>query len=54
MSQSTVEVGKVYKLSVKNLAEEIDTSTQKTIELIANCDELDKDLAQLQELSKQM
>jgi hypothetical protein len=54
MSQSTIEAGKLYKLSVKNLAEEIDTSTQKTIELITHCDELDKDLAQLHELSRQM
>ncbi|KAI8094689.1 hypothetical protein BDF21DRAFT_409262 [Thamnidium elegans] len=54
MSQSTAEAGKVYKLSVKNLSEEIDSSTKKSIELITHCDELDKDLSQLHELSRQI
>ncbi|KAI7897144.1 uncharacterized protein EV154DRAFT_434098 [Mucor mucedo] len=54
MSQSTAEAGKVYKLSVKNLSEEIDASTKMSIELITHCDELDKDLSQLQELSRQI
>ncbi|GAA5809526.1 hypothetical protein MFLAVUS_002935 [Mucor flavus] len=54
MSQSTAEAGKVYKMSVKNLSEEIDASTKKSIELITHCDELDKDLSQLHELSRQM
>lgn len=54
MSQSTAEAGKVYKLSVKNLSEEINASTKMSIELITHCDELDKDLSQLQELSRQM
>ncbi|KAI8359185.1 hypothetical protein BD560DRAFT_449130 [Blakeslea trispora] len=54
MSHSTVEAGKVYTLSVKNLAAEIDSSSKKTTELITHCDELDKDLAQLQILSKQI
>lgn len=54
MSQSTVEAGRVYKMSVKNLSSEIDASTKKSIELITHCDELDKDLSQLQELSRQM
>ncbi|KAG2215653.1 hypothetical protein INT46_006257 [Mucor plumbeus] len=54
MTQSTTEAGNVYSLSVKNLAEEIDLSTKKTIELITHCDELDKDLAQLSELSRQV
>lgn len=54
MSSSTAEAGKVYKLAVKNWSEELNTSTAKTINLITHCDELDKDLSQLQELSKQM
>ena len=54
MSHSTMEAGKVYILSVKNLATEIDSSSKKTTELITHCDELDKDLAQLQILSRQM
>ncbi|OBZ81662.1 hypothetical protein A0J61_10289, partial [Choanephora cucurbitarum] len=51
---STMEAGKLYTLSVRNLAEEIDSSFRKTTELITHCDELDKDLAQLQILSKQV
>ncbi|KAI8646179.1 hypothetical protein BD408DRAFT_440408 [Parasitella parasitica] len=54
MSQSTAEAADVYNLSVKNLAQEIDSSTKKTIELITHCDELDKDLSQLLELSRQV
>ncbi|KAI8372228.1 hypothetical protein EDC96DRAFT_542197 [Choanephora cucurbitarum] len=54
MSSSTMEAGKLYTLSVKNLAEEIDSSFKKTTELITHCDELDKDLAQLQILSRQV
>ncbi|KAK4520182.1 uncharacterized protein ATC70_008313 [Mucor velutinosus] len=54
MTQSTTEAEHVYNLSVKNLANEIDSSTKKTVELITHCDELDKDLAQLSELSRQV
>lgn len=54
MSQATAEAGKAYNLSVKNLANEIDASTKQSIELITHCDELDKDLSQLLELSRQM
>ncbi|KAI8888414.1 hypothetical protein K501DRAFT_282877 [Backusella circina FSU 941] len=54
MSTSTVAAGKVYKLSVENLTEEIDNSTKKSIELITQCDELDKDLSQLRIISKQI
>jgi hypothetical protein len=54
MSTSTVAAGKAYKLSVENLTGEIDTSTKKSIELITQCDELDKDLSQLRIISKQM
>lgn len=54
MSQSTSGAGKVYKLAVTNLSKEIDDSTKKSIELITHCDELDKDLSQLLELSRQM
>ncbi|RCH82901.1 hypothetical protein CU098_003264 [Rhizopus stolonifer] len=54
MLESTKEASSVYKLSIKNLAQEIDSSTKKTIELITYCDELDKDLAQLHILSKQI
>lgn len=54
MSRSTAEAGKVYKLAVTNLSKEIDESTKMSIELITHCDELDKDLSQLTELSRQI
>lgn len=54
MSRSTAEAGKVYKLAVANLSKEIDESSKMSIELITHCDELDKDLSQLTELSRQV
>ncbi|KAI9308544.1 hypothetical protein BJ944DRAFT_260053 [Cunninghamella echinulata] len=54
MTQSTVEAGKVYTEAVQELSNDLATCTQKTIELITQCDELDKDLAQIQILSKQI
>ncbi|CAO3627614.1 unnamed protein product [Cunninghamella echinulata] len=54
MTQSTVEAGKVYTEAVQELSNDLAVCTQKTIELITQCDELDKDLAQIQILSKQI
>ncbi|KAI8991754.1 hypothetical protein BDF20DRAFT_846231 [Mycotypha africana] len=54
ISNSTVEASSVYRLSTKNLAYELDESIAKTLELITHCDELDKDLSQLQDLSRQV
>ncbi|CEG77268.1 hypothetical protein RMATCC62417_12052 [Rhizopus microsporus] len=54
MSTSTTELGHVYLSSTQHLCEELEASTRKSIELITHCDELDKDLLQLQELARQM
>lgn len=54
MSTSTIEHGLAYKLSLKNLCQELETSTKRSLELITHCDELDKDLSQLHELARQM
>ncbi|CAO3617297.1 unnamed protein product [Cunninghamella blakesleeana] len=54
ITQSTVEAGKVYTEAVHTLSNDLATCTQKTIELITQCDELDKDLTQIQVLSKQI
>lgn len=54
MSSSTAESSEIYKQSIQKLSEEVNECTGKTVELITQCDELDKDLAQLHTLSKQM
>ncbi|RCH79763.1 hypothetical protein CU098_006063 [Rhizopus stolonifer] len=54
MSASTVEFQGVYRSTAKSLCDDIEASTKKTVELIAHCDELDKDLSQLNELARQM
>ncbi|KAI7884037.1 hypothetical protein K492DRAFT_204936 [Lichtheimia hyalospora FSU 10163] len=54
MSSSTAESSEIYKQSIQKLSEEINECTGKTVELITQCDELDKDLAQLHTLSKQI
>ncbi|EIE77741.1 hypothetical protein G6F46_003882 [Rhizopus delemar] len=54
MSTSTIEHGLAYKLSLKNLCQELETSTKRSLELITHCDELDKDLSQLHELARQI
>ncbi|KAG0738564.1 hypothetical protein G6F57_003358 [Rhizopus arrhizus] len=54
MSTSTIENGLAYKLSLKNLCQELETSTKRSLELITHCDELDKDLSQLHELARQI
>lgn len=54
MPTSTTELGHVYLSSTQHLCEELEASTRKSIELITHCDELDKDLLQLQELARQM
>ncbi|KAG0170693.1 hypothetical protein DFQ28_011096 [Apophysomyces sp. BC1034] len=54
MSVATLEAGGVYSASVRQLSNELQASTTQTVELISQCDELDKDLVQLGELAKQM
>ncbi|KAI9491090.1 hypothetical protein BDB00DRAFT_874629 [Zychaea mexicana] len=54
MSTSTTESCSVYKESVQRLSEQVDACTGKTVQLIAECDELDKDLAQLHIIAKQI
>ncbi|KAI8086624.1 uncharacterized protein BX664DRAFT_336352 [Halteromyces radiatus] len=54
MSQGTIEAGQVYKAAVQELSDDLATCTQNTVQLITQCDELDKDLAQIQLLSKQI
>ncbi|PHZ10880.1 uncharacterized protein RHIMIDRAFT_258100, partial [Rhizopus microsporus ATCC 52813] len=54
MSTSTTELEHVYLSSTQHLCEELEASTRKSIELITHCDELDKDLLQLQELARQI
>lgn len=54
MSEDTVEAGQVYHSAVKALTTELATCTQNTVQLITQCDELDKDLGQIQILSRQM
>ncbi|KAG2221549.1 hypothetical protein INT45_004543 [Circinella minor] len=54
MSNSTVESCNVYKESVQRLSDQVDTCTGKTVQLITECDELDKDLAQLHIMAKQI
>ncbi|KAI8343077.1 hypothetical protein BC941DRAFT_508530 [Chlamydoabsidia padenii] len=54
MSKGTVEAGQIYQSAVEGLANDLATSTQQTVQLITQCDELDKDLGQIQILSKQI
>ncbi|KAI9024348.1 hypothetical protein CLU79DRAFT_746694 [Phycomyces nitens] len=54
MSTWTADAGEVYTSSVKQLAKEIEVCTSKTVGLITQCDELDKDFAQLVDLSRQI
>ncbi|SAM07461.1 hypothetical protein [Absidia glauca] len=54
MSEGTVEAGQVYHSAVEALTTELAACTQNTVQLITQCDELDKDLGQIQILSKQI
>ncbi|KAI9244276.1 hypothetical protein BDA99DRAFT_566289 [Phascolomyces articulosus] len=54
MSASTTESCNVYKESVQRLSDQVDACTEKTVQLITECDELDKDLAQLHSMAKQI
>ncbi|KAI8993218.1 hypothetical protein BDB01DRAFT_775567 [Pilobolus umbonatus] len=54
MAESTAESEEIYVETVQKLSDEIDSNTKKTIEIITHCDELDKDLSHLTELSRQI
>ncbi|KAI9281132.1 hypothetical protein BY458DRAFT_499673, partial [Sporodiniella umbellata] len=54
MLASTAEYKDIHSSAAKSFFEDLETSTKKSVELIAHCDELDKDLSQLNELSRQM
>ncbi|KAI8381502.1 uncharacterized protein BYT42DRAFT_613275 [Radiomyces spectabilis] len=54
MATATSDAEGVYKASIQELSTEIDQCTNQMVQLISQCDELDKDLSQLSHLSKQM
>ncbi|KAI9317656.1 hypothetical protein BX666DRAFT_2026931 [Dichotomocladium elegans] len=54
MAAITVESSNIYKETVEHLSKEVSLCTSQTVQLITQCDELDKDLAQLHALSRQI
>ncbi|RUS25055.1 hypothetical protein BC938DRAFT_472694 [Jimgerdemannia flammicorona] len=53
-SRLTLESISVYKLTSDNLTGTLDDCTKRTLELITQCDELDKDFAPLYALAAQI
>ncbi|KAI7866324.1 hypothetical protein BDF14DRAFT_1882641 [Spinellus fusiger] len=54
MTAWTADAGEVYVASVRLLSQEIQACSDKTVQLITHCDELDKDFSQLVDLSRQI
>ncbi|ORY97303.1 hypothetical protein BCR43DRAFT_513730 [Syncephalastrum racemosum] len=52
MAATTSEASQVHSLAMHELSATIDACTDKTVKLIAACDELDKDLEQLPRIAR--